>query len=143
MASITADLQSGYAVTIRSGSGHTWRSDEPEGAGGSDTGPTPYEILLGALAACTCITVSMYCWHKGWSLSGITVRYTHDRVHADDCEDCEEEATGYLDRVAGDVTITGDLDETQRRRLAEVAARCPVHKTLDKGVHLVDEVAFA
>lgn len=132
-AKITADLTDGMSVRLTNGR-HEWLADEPESAGGADTGPTPYELLLGALAACTCITVAMYCQRKGWALDNVSVEYRHDRVHADDCEDCESDATGYLDRVRSQIFIDGDFDDAQRERLAQVAVRCPVHKTLDKGI---------
>lgn len=143
MSTITAELTEGYAVALRTSSGHTWAADEPTEVGGTDTGPTPYELLLGALAACTTITVSMYAQRKGWSVDGIEVSYEHDRIHIDDCADCEAHHRGYIDRIVSQVTIRGDLDETQRKRLAQVAASCPVHKTLAKGVHLEDHVSFA
>lgn len=143
MATITAELAEGYAVSLRSSSGHTWTADEPTEVGGTDTGPNPYELLLGALAACTSITVSMYAQRKGWDFEGIEVHYEHDRVHADDCRDCDERHQDHIDRVVSDITIHGDLDADQRERLAQVAARCPVHKTLERGLHLVDAVDFA
>ncbi len=143
MTTITAELADGYAVAIRSSEGHTWAADEPVGVGGTDTAPNPYELLLGSLAACTSITVSMYAQRKGWSFEGIEVSYEHARIHADDCADCDDRHAGYLDQVISHVTIYGDLDDEQRTRLAQVAANCPVHKTLERGMHLVDEVVFA
>lgn len=142
MASIEANLTADYTVALSSDTGHRWTADEPQALGGDDLGPNPYELLLGSLAACTCITVSMFCRRKGWSLTSITARYTHDRVHAKDCEDCDDERSGYLDRVTSQITIDGDLDEAQRRRLTQVAESCPVHKTLAKGIHLVDDITF-
>jgi putative redox protein len=143
MSTITAALTDGYAVELASSSGHRWSADEPTSAGGTDTGPNPYELLLGALASCTSITLSMYAQRKGWPLDGVEVRYEHDRVHADDCADCEDQQHGYIDRIVSDITIHGDLDEDQRQRLTQVAGSCPVHKTLDKGVHMVDHVRFS
>lgn len=143
MSRIEATLTEGYSVTLRTSEGHEWAADEPENVGGADTGPNPYELLLGALASCTCITVSMYCQRKGWTLRGITARYAHDRIHADDCAECENDRAGYIDRIHSEITIDGDLDEDQRRTLARVAASCPVHKTLGKSIHLVDDVDFA
>lgn len=143
MTTITAHLQQGLAVDLRSSSGHRWAADEPVGLGGTDTGPNPYELLLGALAACTTITVSMYAQRRGWALEAVEVSCEHDRIHVDDCADCESRHRGYLDRIVSRVTIRGDLDDAQRERLAQVAARCPVHKTLTKGVHLEDHVTFA
>lgn len=139
---ITAELSEGYVTTLTSSSGHTWTADEPASLGGTDTGPNPYDLLLGSLAACTCITVSSYAQRKGWSFERIEVRYEHDRVHVDDCAACEEHQRGYIDRITSEITIHGDLDETQRARLRQAATNCPVHKTLAKGVHLVDEVRF-
>ena len=85
MATITADLVEGFRVEINNGR-HHWTADEPVDLGGTDEGPNPYELLLGALAACTNITVAMYARRKEWSLDSISVRYEFDRVHADDCE---------------------------------------------------------
>ncbi len=138
MTTITADLTEKTAVRVSNGR-HVWHGDEPHDAGGDDGAPNPYELLLGALAACTCITVSLYCQHKGWALDNVSVEYTHDRVHADDCEDCDEDSTGHLDRVRSRIFIDGDFDDAQRERLKQVAVRCPVHKTLDKGITFGEE----
>lgn len=138
MTTVTAELTDTTNVHVGNGR-HTWLGDEPPEAGGDDTGPTPYEQLLGSLAACTAITVSLYCRRKGWALDRVVVEYRHDRVHADDCEDCDQEATGFLDRVEGHVVIDGDFDESQRHRLGQIARRCPVHKTLERGVVFGDE----
>ena len=143
MATISAELTEGYVVDLRTSSGHRWVADEPTSVGGTDTGPNPYELLLSALAACTSIAVSGYARRKGWAFEGIEVRYEQDRVHVKDCTDCQDHQRGFIDRIVSHITIRGDLDETQRRRLAEVAASCPVHKTLAKGVHLEDHVTFA
>jgi uncharacterized OsmC-like protein len=141
MATITADLTTGYAVEIRAGN-HVWRADEPLDAGGTDLGPSPYELLMSAVAACTCITVSMYCERKGWNLHSISARYELDKVHANDCEDCDDEEQGRIDRVRSEIFIEGDFDEEQRARLSDVAQRCPVHKTLDHGVTFTTECLF-
>ena len=141
MATITADLTHGYAVELRDGT-HVWYADEPESHGGTDTGPTPYELLLSAAAACTCITLSMYCQRKGWELHSISARYEHDKVHADDCEDCESEVSGYIDRVRSEIFIEGEFDDDQRARLTSIASRCPVRKSLDKGAEFTSETVF-
>ncbi len=141
MATITADLKEGFAVEIRD-ENHVWYADEPGSMGGTDTGPTPYELLLSAVAACTCITVSMYCKRNGWKLHSISARYEHDRVHANDCADCDDDSTGFIDRVRSEIFIEGDFDAEQKERLADIARRCPVHKTLDHGVDFTTEMVF-
>jgi uncharacterized OsmC-like protein len=92
MAKITAELTTGTQVTISNGR-HTWRADEPPDAGGNDTGPTPYDLLVGSLAACTLVTLALYCRHKQIPLKAVTATYEHGRIHAKDCEDCEEETS--------------------------------------------------
>ncbi len=141
MATITADLKSGFAVELRSGD-HVWHADEPVDAGGTDTGPNPYDLLLSAVAACSCITLSMYCQRKGWALHSISARYEHDKVHADDCEDCDDEVTGRIDRIRSEIFIDGDFDDEQRRRLTDIAQRCPVHKTVANGATFTTECVF-
>jgi uncharacterized OsmC-like protein len=133
MPSVTADLTEGYVVEIRSGR-HVWLADEPVDVGGTDTGPNPYEMLLGALAACTLITLSMYARRKGIALEAVSATFHYEKVHSDDCQDCETDRTGWLDHVRTEIFLDGDFDEEQRRRLMEVAVRCPVHKTLENGV---------
>ena len=141
MAFVTAELGEGTAVDIRART-FSWRGDEPLAAGGTDVGPTPYEILLGSLAACITITLRLYANHKGIALDEVGVTLEFDRVHADDCVDCDERADGWIERIQSKVTIRGTFDDAQRARLTQVAQRCPVHKTLANGVHLVDTVSF-
>ncbi len=141
MAVVTAVLQEGTEVTLQARQ-FTWRSDEPLGAGGTDLGPTPYEILLGSLAACIVITLRLYANYKGITLPEVDVRLDFDWVRADDCADCDERGDGWIERISSQVTIRGTFDDAQRARLTQVARRCPVHKTLANGVHLVDSVAF-
>jgi putative redox protein len=136
---ISADLSSGFVVDITNGN-HTWRSDEPVEVGGDDTGPNPYELLLGSLAACTCITLSMYAQRKDIAVTSISARYTYEKVHADDSEFCDEDDKGFIDTVSSQVFVEGDFDEAQRDRMAEVAVRCPVHKTLERGIRFAEEV---
>ena len=141
MATITADLTSGYRVELRAGD-HLWYADEPTDLGGTDTGPTPYELLLSAVGACTAITVSMYCQRKGWDLHSVSARYEIDKVHADDCADCEDDSSGYIERVRSEIFIEGTFDEAQRARLSDIARKCPVHKTIDHGVTFTTETVF-
>lgn len=141
MATITADLTTGYAVELRAGD-HVWYSDEPTDVGGTDTGPNPYELLISAVGACTAITISMYCQRKGWDLHSVSAKYELDKVHIDDCADCEDDEKGYIDRVRSEIFVEGTFDDEQRERLADIARRCPVHKTLDHGVSFTTETIF-
>ncbi len=141
MAFVTAVLREGTVVEMQART-FSWRGDEPLAAGGTDVGPTPYEILLGGLAACIAITLRLYANHKGILLGEVGVRLEFDRVHADDCVGCDERADGWIDRIQSHVTIRGSFDEAQRARLTQVAQRCPVHKTLANGVQIFDTVAF-
>lgn len=139
MASITAELIDGYKVDITNGT-HTWRADEPASLGGDDTGPNPYDLLLGAVAACTTITLSMYTKRKSIDMTALSVEYSYDKVHADDCELCEDDASGMIDRITSRIFIDGNFDEATRKRLIEIAQRCPVHKTLEAGIHFEETV---
>jgi len=141
MTTITADLTTGFAVELRAGE-HVWYADEPASLGGTDTGPNPYELLLSAVGACTAITISMYCRRKGWDLHSVSARYELDKIHIDDCADCDDSASGYVDRVRSEIFIEGDFDDGQRKRLTEIAQRCPVHKTVDHGVAFTTETVF-
>ena len=141
MASITAELQSGYRVDITNET-HTWRADEPVELGGDNTGPNPYDMLLGSLAACTVITLSMYAQRKNIEISSLSVEYSHEKVHAEDCEQCDETHKGMVDRVTSRIFIDGEFDEAVRNRLMEIAQRCPVHKTLENGI-VFDEIVYA
>ena len=141
MATVTATMGEGTEVPIEARQ-FSWRADEPLQVGGIDTGPTPYELLLGSLAACTATTLRLYANHKGFPLAGVGVRLAFDRVHADDCEDCDTRSDGWIDRIQSNVTIRGRFDDAQRKRLGQVAQRCPVHKTLTNGVEIRDSVEF-
>lgn len=123
---------------------HRFLADEPEEYGGDDAGPTPYDYLLSALGACTTMTMRMYAERKGWKADRLEVHLKHQKVHASDCEDCIEsskEAGGKVDRIEKEIIIRGDLDDDQRRRIFEIAARCPVHRTLQTPTTIVSELA--
>ena len=141
MTRISAQLTSGMAVQLSNGR-HEWKADEPLDAGGTDTGPNPYELLLGSLAACTCITISWYCQYKELPLESVVATYDFSRVHADDCKDCDIPDKGYIEKITSNVHIEGNFDEAQRKRLAQIAERCPVHKTLAHGVTFEDNATF-
>ena len=108
---------------------HALRADEPASAGGSDGGPNPYELLLMSLGSCTSMTVQLYAARKKWPLEQVVVRLRQERVHAQDCADCEKPAA-MVHRIEKTIELIGTLDEEQRQRLREIADHCPVHKTL-------------
>lgn len=131
-------------VVVRTGStlrtevvanGYTLLADEPIGMGGTTSGPTPYDYLLAALGACTAMTLRMYADHKKWSLESVTVRLQHQKVYRRDCEKCETKDRK-IDRIRLELELGGALEESQRRRLLEIAERCPVHQTLESEVQV-------
>lgn len=122
---------SGLHQAIRVGP-HALTADEPIGIG-DDTGPTPYDLLLAGLGACTSMTLQMYARRKKWPLDAVRVELRHDKIHATDCGDCETK-TGKIDRIERVIEVAGDLDAEQRARLLEIANKCPVHRTLHSEV---------
>ena len=115
---------------------HFMRADEPRSFGGSDLGPTPYDLLLMSLGACTSMTLRMYANRKRMALEDVQVRLRHERVHAEDCVDCEDG----LERITRRITLVGDLDDGQRRELLDIADRCPVHRTLKSELRIESEL---
>jgi putative redox protein len=124
----------GYAQAIVVG-GHRLMADEPLSAGGTDIGPGPYELLLRALGSCTSMTVALFARRKGWPLEAVTVRLRHSTINAADCRECET-TEGLIDEIRLDVELVGALSDEQRTRLLEIAAKCPVHRTLTSEVHI-------
>jgi uncharacterized OsmC-like protein/alpha/beta superfamily hydrolase len=119
---------------------HRARADEPAAAGGDDSGFTPYDFLLAGLGACTSMTLRLYANQKNWPLEHVSVRLRHDKIHAQDCADCETRE-GRIDRIEREVDISGDLDDAQRARLLEIADKCPVHRTLHSEVSVKTRLA--
>lgn len=122
-----------YTQLITAGH-HQLASDEPRPVG-DDAGPTPYDLLLAALGACTSMTVRMYADRKRWPLEQVRVTLRHSRIHARDCADCETTA-GWVDQIDRVIELSGDLDDEQRQRLLHIAERCPVHQTLTSEVRV-------
>jgi len=134
-------LQGKLTEDIYSGR-HRLRADEPASAGGTDTGPSPYDLLLAALGACTAMTIRMYADLKKIPLERVTVDLSHNKVHAADCADCETRE-GRIDKIERVVSLEGQLDEAQRAKLLEIANKCPVHRTLHSEVWIPTRLAPA
>ena len=126
-----------YAQTILVGH-HLFQGDEPFDVGGRDAGPNPYELLLAALGTCTSITVRMYADRKGWPLEEVQVRLAYAMVQAGDCGTSNGEL---VDGIEEELIVTGHLSEAQRKRLTEIAARCPVHRTLSSPIQICTRLA--
>jgi putative redox protein len=114
---------------------HRLIADEPVKDGGLDSGPGPYDYLLAGLGACTAMTLRLYAEHKKLPLEQVTVRLSHAKIHAADCESCETK-DGKIDRIERAITLTGNLDDGQRARLLEIADKCPVHRTLTSEIEI-------
>src|SRR5215468_8898348 len=114
---------------------HHLVADEPMSVGGDDAGPDPYDYLLAALGVCTSMTVGFYARRNKWPLENITVSLWHSRIHARDCEECETK-DGMVDRIDVEVELTGALSAEQHAKLMEVAAKCPVHRTLTSEINI-------
>lgn len=132
-------LENPFAQAIVAG-GHALRADEPVSIGGGNTGPSPYDLLLSGLGACTAMTVRMYANRKKWPLERVVVRLRHEKVHAEDCADCETKA-GKIDQIDRVLELTGDLHAEQRDKLLEIADKCPVHRTLESEVEVTTKLA--
>jgi len=137
MSDVTVTSSGSLKNEVRFGDGRTMITDEPISAGGENAGPDPYSLLLAALGSCICMTVTLYARRKGWSLDRVTVRLQQNRMYAEDCKDCETKE-GSIHRIERSVTFEGNLDDEQRTRLAEIAHKCPVHKTLTSEIVIAD-----
>jgi uncharacterized OsmC-like protein/fermentation-respiration switch protein FrsA (DUF1100 family) len=119
---------------------HSLIADEPIAAGGLDTGPNPYDLLLAGLGACTSMTLRLYADRKQLPLERVSVKLTHSRIHAADCETCETKE-GMLDRIDKEITVEGQLDDDARARLLEIAEKCPVNRTLKSEIDIRGRMA--
>jgi putative redox protein len=139
MSDVTVSSDGFLRQRVRAGR-HEFYADEPPGIGGADWGPDPYALLLAALGTCTAMTLQLYAKKKGWPLERIEVSLRHGRVHARDCERCEDPASK-AELIERDMHLTGDLSEDQRQRLLSIAQRCPVHRTLMSKITITDRLS--
>jgi len=123
-----------FLCRVQAGS-HALVADEPAANGGDDLGPDPYKYLAAALGSCTVMTLNMYARHKGLDVERVTCEVGHDRIHAEDCDDCES-TSGKIDRLTRLIRIEGELSDDQRHRMLEIADRCPVHRTLENEIRV-------
>lgn len=128
----------GFLLSLNA-DGHEILADEPGASGGSDLGPSPYDLLSAALASCTVMTLHLYAKRKNWPLEAVRAEVRHNKIHAEDCEHCETKV-GKIDRLDKRLELVGDLDASQRQRLLEISDKCPVHRTLTGEVDIRAEL---
>jgi putative redox protein len=126
---VVSETREGRYVQCITAGRHSLNADEPREYGGDDSGPSPYDLLLASLGACTSMTIRMYAERKQLALQQVEVRLRHARIHARDCADCETKE-GRIDRIERVIRLRGDLDAGQRANLLAIADKCPVHRTL-------------
>ena len=137
---VTARNEIGNQVEIDA-AGHHLHADESPKEGTPTTGPSPYALLLASLAACKAMTVRLYADRKGFPLEAVNVSLSMHKVYAKDCEDCESDPDAKVDIVEEELSFEGDLTDEQRERLAWIADRCPVHRTLTGETKIRQKVA--
>jgi uncharacterized OsmC-like protein len=137
MTSVNVESLQKYRILVAADD-HALVADEPKGIG-DGLGPDPYELLLAALGSCTTMTLLMYARRKGWALRRVTAELQIERLHAEDCRECER-SDGSIEQITLRLHLDGDLDPQQRERLADIAKRCPVRKTLMGGPRIQDIV---
>jgi putative redox protein len=128
-----------FQQTVSAGP-HRLLADEPVAAGGEDTGFGPYDFVLAGLGACTSMTMRMYAERKSLPLERVTVTLKHSKIHAEDCAECETKS-GMLDQIDRMIAMEGALDAEQRKKLMEIADKCPVHRTLTSEIHIITHAA--
>ena len=132
---VTAKTDQGFVCNVNA-NGHLFVADEPKSVeGGTNLGPTPYDLLASSLGTCTAMTLNMYARFKKLPVQSVTVEVDHNRIHATDCVDCEQ-SEGHVDVFTRRILISGTLDQTQKERMLEIADRCPVHKTLENEIKI-------
>ena len=136
---VTVRLRGSFRADVIAGK-HRFVLDEPESAGGTDEGPTPYDALSAALGGCTAMTLHFYARREKIPLEGVDVEVRHDREHAKDCADCLTKS-GFIHRFRVILTLHGELSDEQRATLLDVARRCPVAKTLGSEIRIDESLA--
>jgi putative redox protein len=120
---------------------HRFLADEPESYGGLDSGPSPYDFMSAALGACTSMTLQLYAERKGWQLPPYTVEVRHAKIHAEDCLSCTEGHSGKIDQFVRRITFETDPGPAVKDKIAEIADKCSVHRTLEARSDIVTKVA--
>ena len=124
----------GFAQKVQVGS-YNLATDEPVSYGGTDSGPSPYDLILAALGSCTSMTIGLYARKRSWPVEKISVSLWHSKIHAQDCDDCETKE-GRIDRIEMEIHLDGSLTDEQRATLMEVAGKCPIHQTLTHEINI-------
>src|SRR6059058_2779470 len=124
----------GFAQQVKIDS-HELYADEPASYGGTDTGLSPYDLLLAALGSCTSMTIGLYARRKSWPLQEVVVSLWHSKIHAADCAECETRE-GKIDRIEREIQLIGSLTSEERSKLMEIADKCPVHRTLTSEINI-------
>ncbi|MBU3027212.1 bifunctional alpha/beta hydrolase/OsmC family protein [Zobellia galactanivorans] len=132
------DHDDGFSTQMKVGN-HFLTADEPVDVGGNDFGPSPYELVSAGLSACTAMTIQMYAKRKAWIIDNIEVHTSHNRSHVADCKDCESDGSK-IDTFEREIKLTGPLDEKQKKRILQIADKCPVHKTLHSQIQVITKL---
>ncbi|PKA83877.1 putative redox protein [Ulvibacter sp. MAR_2010_11] len=132
------NMENGFTTQMKVGS-HYMTADEPESVGGNNFGPNPYEFVSAGLSACTAMTLQMYAKRKKWDLQHVEVHTSYAKEYAHDCEACDD-PSAKIDTFKREISVEGDLDDTQLKKLLEIADKCPVHKTLHSETQIITKL---
>ena len=141
MRDVQASLSGSFLTQLKIGE-HSLVGDEPEAAGGTDQGPTPYDFLGAALASCTVMTLQFYAKRESLPLESAHATVKNQRIHAKDCQECNSDQ-GFIHRFDVTLRLTGPLSTEQREKLLQVAQRCPVYKTLSSEIKIYETLESA